>query len=210
MIEFESLAAMFQCNKNAVLLSEETLPCKVLFLLDGQVKISVNSTGGRRLVLAIAEPGDILGLAAAVSGAPSEIRAEAQTPCCIAAIPRATFLDFLSHYPIACYSVGRQLGAEFKRACNELRMTGFSMTASTKLARLLVEWCSNGIRSESGVRIQCSLSHEEIGEFIGVGRETVSRTFTDFKNRDLVQQQGSNLFVPSLQTLELYAGQVDF
>ena len=72
MSEFESLAALLQCNGNAVLLSEEKQPGRVLFLLDGQVKLSINSTSGRRLVLGIAEPGDILGLAAAVSGTPSD------------------------------------------------------------------------------------------------------------------------------------------
>jgi len=210
MSEFESLAALLQCNGNAVLLSEEKQPGRVLFLLDGQVKLSINSTSGRRLVLGIAEPGDILGLAAAVSGTPSEITAEALTPCCIASIPRERFLDLLSRYPIACNSVGRHLGLEFKQACNGLRLAGFPAIASIKLARLLVEWCAGGIETEGGVRIECSLTHEEIGEFIGVGRETVSRTLTDFKNRDLVQQRDSNLFVPSLRTLELYAGQVGF
>lgn len=210
MSEFESLAAPFRCDGNTVLLSEEKQPGRVLFLLDGQVKLSINSTSGRRLVVGIAEPGDILGLAAVVSGTPSEITAEALTPCCIASIPRERFLDLLSRYPIACYSVGRHLGLEFKQACDGLRLAGFPAIASIRLARLLVEWCADGIETENGVRIQCSLTHEEIGEFIGVGRETVSRTLTDFKARDLVQQRDSNLFVPSLRTLVLFAGQVGF
>lgn len=206
---FESLASPFRCEENALLLSEGEESDKILFLLDGRVKLSINSTGGRRLVLGIAEPGDIVGLAAAVSGHPSEVTAEAQVPCCIASIPRGTFLDFLLCYPIASYSIGRQLGVEYKRACDELRVVGFSVTASIKLARLLVEWCAGGIETERGVRIQCSLTNEEIGEYIGVGRETVSRTLTDFRNRQLVHQHGSTMFITSLPALELFAGPID-
>jgi CRP/FNR family transcriptional regulator len=208
MSEFESLAAPFRCEEGTVLLSEGEQSSRVLFLLDGRVRLSINSTGGKRLVLGIAEPGDILGVAAAVSGAPSEITAEAQFRCSIASLPRQGFLDFLLRYPIASYSIGRQLGAEYKRACEELRMVGFSVTASIKLARLLVEWCARGIETQGGVHIQCSLTNEEIGEYIGVSRETVSRTLTDFKNRELVQQHGSTMFVTSLRALELYAGRV--
>ena len=58
------------------------------------------------------------------------------------------------------------------------------------------------------MRIHCSLTHEEIGEYIGVSRETVSRNLTDFKNLDLVEQHGSLFFIPSLGALEIYAGQV--
>jgi CRP/FNR family transcriptional regulator, cyclic AMP receptor protein len=190
-------------------MSEGEQPGRVLFLLDGRVRLSINSVGGRRLVLGIAEPGEILGLAAAMSGFPSEVTAETQFACCVASLPRQGFLDFLSRYPIAAHSVGRQLGLEYKRACDELRVVGFSVPASIKLARLLMEWCAGGIQTERGVRIQCSLTNEEIGEYIGVGRETVSRTLTDFKSRELVQQHGSSMFVTSMRALELYAGRVD-
>jgi CRP/FNR family transcriptional regulator, cyclic AMP receptor protein len=207
--EFETLAAPFRCEKNALLLSEGEESEKILLLLDGRVKLSINSLGGKRLVLGIAEPGDIVGLAAAVSGQPSEMTAEAQVPCCFASIPRARFLDFLLRYPIASYSIGRQLGVEYKRACDELRLVGFSVTASIKLARLLVEWCAGGIETDRGVQIHCSLTNEEIGEYIGVGRETVSRTLTDFRIRQLVHQHGSTMFVTSLPALELFARPID-
>jgi len=207
-IEFESLAVRFRCEGGTALVSEGDRPDRVLFLLDGRVRLSINSAAGKRLVLGIAEAGDILGVAAVVSGAPSEITAEAQCRCSIASLPRQNFLDFLRRYPIASYAIGRQLGVEFKRACKELRTVSLSGTASMKLARLLVEWCAGGIETERGVRIEGSLTNEEIGEYIGVGRETVSRTMTDFKNRELLQKHGSTMFVTSMRALELYAGQV--
>jgi len=207
--EFESLATLFHCDEGAVLLTEREQPDRVMILLEGRVKLSMNSIEGRRLILGIAEPGDVLGLAGVVSGRPYEITAEAQFPCRLRSLPRQSFLDFLLRNPVASQNAGRQLSLEYKRACEQLRLVGLTLTASTKLARLLVEWCADGRQTERGIRIRCSLTHGEIGEYIGVARETVSRTLTDFKNRELVEQQGSTLFISSLRALELYAGQVD-
>jgi CRP/FNR family transcriptional regulator, cyclic AMP receptor protein len=207
--EFESLASVFHCDGGAVLLTEGEQPNRVLILLEGKVKLSMNSIEGRRLILGIAAPGDVLGLAGVVSGSSYEITAEAQSPCGLRWLPRQSFLDFMLRNPVASQNVGRQLSIEYKRACEQLRLVGLTVTASTKLARLLVEWCADGHQTERGIRIRCSLTHGEIGEYIGVARETVSRTLTDFKHRELVEQDGSTLFISSLRALEIYAGQVD-
>jgi CRP/FNR family transcriptional regulator len=209
MSEFESLAAPYYCEGATVIFSEEQEPSGILFLLEGKVKLSMNSSDGKRLTLGIAEPGDILGVASAVSGCSYEVTAEAQFQCRIAALPRPIFNGFLLCYPEASQSVTRQLSFEYKRACEQLRMLGLTFTASTKLARLLLEWVAEGQRTERGARIHCALTHGEIGEYIGVARETISRTLTEFKNRDLVEQHGATLVISSVRALEAYAGRVD-
>jgi CRP/FNR family transcriptional regulator len=207
--EFELLATPFSCEGSAVLFREGEQPGTVLFLLEGRVKLSFNSVEGKRLTLGVAEPGDILGLAAAVSGCPYEVTAEAQFPSKIAPLPRHTFLGFLSRYPVVNQNVARQLSFEYKRACDQLRILGLALTAQEKLARLLLEWCAEGQKTERGARIHCSLTHGEIGEYIGVARETVSRTLSDLRNRELVEQHGSTMLVSSLRGLAIYAGSVD-
>jgi len=117
MNEFESMAAPFCCEKNAVLFAEKQQPCSILFLLEGSAKLTINSIEGRQFTLAIATPGDILGLVAAVSGCPQEITAVAQSCCTLASLPRQRFLDFLLHHPIAWQNSARLLGAEYKRGC---------------------------------------------------------------------------------------------
>ena len=207
--EFKSLAAPSRCEGGTVLLSEGEQPSAVLFLLEGKVKLSMNSNQGRRLILGIAEPGDILELAAAFSDCPYEVTAEAQSQCKITALARRSFLDFIVRYPVAAHNVARLLFLEHKRACGQLRNLGLTLSASARLARLLLEWCADGRRTEHGIRIQHSFTHEEIGECIGVARETVSRTLADLKHRELVEQRGSSLFVSNLRGLEIYAERID-
>lgn len=49
------------------------------------------------------------------------------------------------------------------------------------------------------------MTHEEIAEFIGTTRETVTRTLSEFKEKHLVAIQGSTLMIPNRAALEHYA-----
>jgi CRP/FNR family transcriptional regulator len=46
------------------------------------------------------------------------------------------------------------------------------------------------------------LTHEEIAEFIGSTRETVTRTLSEFKTRQLVALHGSTLMISNRAALE--------
>ena len=85
-------------------------------------------------------------------------------------------------------------------------MVGLSTSVPERLARLLLVWSDEpGQKPERAARCRLSLTHEEIGEFIGASRETVTRTLSIFKNRHLVAQHGCTLTIPSRMALESYA-----
>lgn len=205
-IDFGLLSTNFQCSSSRVLISEQQKPVSILFLLEGQVNISMSSFDGRRFLLGVASAGDILGLTSAISGDSSEIRAEVRYPCKIASMRRRDFLDFLLRYPIACHNVVRELSQHHTRAYMRLRTFAITSTVHARLACLLLEWCKTGQRTESGTTIRLAFTHEEIGECIGTSRESVSRTLRDLKSHYLVRQRGSTLIVPSLGALADYAG----
>jgi CRP/FNR family transcriptional regulator len=208
MSEFASIAVPFCRQENTVLLMEEQQPRAILFLVEGRVKVSMNSVAGRRLILGIVGPGEILGLTSAVSGYPYDITAVTQSPCVLASVQRQAFLDFLLSYPFACHNVARQLSLEYRHAYNQLRTLGLAWTATARLSRLLLEWCGEGRQTERGIRCLCPLTHEEIAEHIGVTRETVSRSLHEFRSRKLVEQRGSAVFVSNLRGLKVYADAV--
>jgi CRP/FNR family cyclic AMP-dependent transcriptional regulator len=49
------------------------------------------------------------------------------------------------------------------------------------------------------------LTHEEIGELIASSRETVTRTFSEFKSHHLVALKGPIVTIPDRTALELVA-----
>ena len=189
-----------------MLFSEKDPAQGVFVVLEGEVKLSINSSDGRRLILRIAKKGEILGLESALSGQASEMTAETLYPCKIARIARRDFLGFMARHPEAYKIVTEELGRQIGMACAQLRTVALSSSAPEKLARLLLEFGQNGQSTEAGTRFRFSLTHEEIGEFIGTSRETVTRTLSAFKTRHLVDFKGSTLTIPNKTALASYAG----
>ena len=183
-----------------VVLFTEGEPVRTLFIiLEGEVRLSINSREGRRLCLRIARPGDIIGLSSTISGTPYDMTAETIYPSKVAPIKRREFLSFLARHPDAYYSVTEELGRHMSIACSQLRTLGISSSASEKVARLMLEWSDSGQAMESESRIHIPLTHEEIGDFLGMSRETVTRTLSNFKNRRLVAFHGSMMTIPTAQ-----------
>jgi CRP/FNR family transcriptional regulator len=185
---------------------EGQTPSDILILLEGHVKLFINSSNGKRLILRVARPGEILGLISALSGSPYGLTAEALHLCSIASLRRPDFLGFLSRHPAAGQSVVSELNVDYNRACERLRTIGLASSARAKLARLLLEWCTCGRQTECGTRFHISLTHEEIGECIGVSRETVTRILSGFKRRQMADLHGSTLTISNRAALEHCAG----
>jgi CRP/FNR family transcriptional regulator len=191
---------------DGVLFSERDAAQGVFLVLEGEIKLSINSSDGRRLILRIARKGEMIGLASSLTGSPYEITAEAIHSSRVAFIARRDFIVFLTHHPAVHQAISAELSRHYSKACDQLRTVGLFTSAPAKLARLLLDWSENGQTTESGTRFRFSLTHEEIGEFIGTSRETVSRTLSAFKTRRLVDFKGSTLTIPNKTALASYAG----
>lgn len=191
-------------SPNVVFFAEKEAARGVYIVLDGEVRLSINSPEGKRLSLRIARKGDVLGLSSALSGGPYEMTAETLYPAKIALIERAKFLGFLSRHPEVYPIITEELGRQVAMSCEQLRTVALSATAPEKLARLLLEWSEVDSKNNTG-RLRFSLTHEEIGEFIGASRETVTRALSNFKMRRLVAFRGSMLEIPNCSALAVVA-----
>jgi CRP/FNR family transcriptional regulator len=204
--DLERLLAPSQYPSGMVLFSETQPASGIYVVLEGEVKLSINSPDGRRLSFRIAKAGEVLGLSAALSAGAYEMTADTLYPAKIAHISQQVFLQFLSRHPAVYQSVAREMVRTYHTACEQLRMVGLSTSVPERLARLLLVWSNESDqKSERPVRCRLSLTHEQIGEFIGASRETVTRTLSIFKNHHLVAQHGCTLTIPSPVALESYA-----
>ena len=204
--DLESMEFPTLYQPGQLLFSEKGIPSGIFIVVSGEVKLSINSSDGKRLILSIAKAGEILGLSSVLSGLPSEMTAEILYPSRIAVIERDQFLGFMARHPEVYQVVTQELSLQYKVACEQLRTVALSGSAPEKLARLLLDWSENGQKTEAGTRFRFSLTHEEIGEFIGASRETVTRTLSTFKSRRLVAFHGSMLEIPSKAALQHVAG----
>jgi len=181
--------------KGALLFVEGEQPRGVFILCRGKAKLTTTSTEGRTLIVKIANPGEILGVSAAILGRPYEVSAETIEASQVSFIRREDFLRFLTAYSEACMHTAQQLSEKYEAAQREIRSLGLAHTTSEKLARLLLQWTANGEETPQGTRLQVLLTHEEIGQMIGTTRETITRLLSEFKRRKLISVKGSSMFV---------------
>jgi CRP/FNR family transcriptional regulator, cyclic AMP receptor protein len=190
----------------AVLFMEKQDPRGLFILCEGQVKLSVCSSDGKTLIVRIAKPGEVLGLSAVIGGTPYEVTAETLRPSQIVFVRRDDFLRLIAHHPEIYQNIVKQMASTYDGACEQLRTVGLSSSASERLAKVLLEWSQGAEQTKSGTRITVPLTHQEIGEFIGSSRETVTRTFSEFKSRHLVALKGSTVTIPNRAALEQLIG----
>jgi len=175
-------------------------------LCRGRVKLSLSDSDGKTLIMKIAEPGEVLGLSATISGQPYELSAQTIDPCQVNYVKRDDFLRFLKDHGDACFNVAKELSEKYNNTCHELRSLGLSHSAGERLAKLLLEWISkNGDASKPEPRLKLPLTHEEIAQMIGASRETVTRLFAGWRNRQIVQGTGSTLVIRNKTTLHRIA-----
>jgi len=200
--EFDAIKSVSAFPEGAVLFLEKQSPRGIYMLCAGQTKLSISSSEGKTLILRIARPGEILGLMPALMNMPHEVTVETLHPCQVAFVPREEFLRFVRKYPEAYQNVVRELGSDYHAACEQLRTLGLSASAPEKLARMLLDWSAGGKETRGETHVSLPLTHEEIAEFIGTTRETVTRTLSDFRSRHLAALEGSTLKIPNRAALE--------
>ncbi len=188
--------------EGAVLFVEGQAPRGVYVICTGRVKLTTTSRDGKTLILRIAEAGEVLGLHATVSGRPYELTAETLQPCQLDFIRRDDFLRFLQNHADACLNAAQHLSRNCQSAYEMIRSLGLSHSVSEKLARLLLEWATDGDITKEGIRIKVSLTHEEIAQLIGTSRETVTRVLSEFREKKYAQLRGSTLLILNKPGLE--------
>jgi CRP/FNR family transcriptional regulator, cyclic AMP receptor protein len=188
--------------EGAVLFIERQTTRGVYILCEGQVKLSISSREGKTMILRIAKAGEVLGLVSALAGTPHEVTAETLRPAQVAFIPRDAFLRFIAKHPEAYPIIATQLGVQYSVACEQVRNLGLSASAPEKLAKFLLDFAVSGQQTKEGTRVKLHLTHEEIAEFIGTTRETVTRTLSEFKSQHLVELRGSTLLIENREALQ--------
>jgi CRP/FNR family transcriptional regulator len=199
----ESLKYATVFPKGSILFVEGQSPRGVFMLCTGRMKLSSSSASGKTVITHIAQPGEVLGLSAAVSDDAYEVTAETLEPCQVNFVRRGDFLKFLSEESVACLRVAQHLSNAYRFASEQVRSLGLSQSTSEKLSNLILGWCEReGKASERGVSLKVTLTHEEIAQLIGASRETVTRLLGDLKSRQLILVKGSTLIVPDRAALE--------
>src|SRR5579864_6528307 len=188
--------------KGAMLFIEGQQPRGVFVLCAGKAKLSTSSREGKTIITKISDSGDILGLNGVVSNRPYEVTAEMMEPGQANFIPRDSLLHMLRDFPEVAVRVAQQLSRNYYTAYEEIRTLGLAVSPSEKFAKLLLSWTTKTAQDDGSAQVKLTMTHEEVAEIIGTTRETVSRLFSEFKKKQLMQMRGATLVIRSRFALE--------
>jgi CRP/FNR family transcriptional regulator len=180
--------------KGALLCLEGQPPRGIFVLCTGRAKLITTSAEGKSIILRIAEPGEVLGLTAVVSNSAYEATIETLEPSQANFISQTDFVRFLRDYPDVGLKVAKQLTHNCKCAYGEIRSIGLSNSVPEKIAKLVLRWAEQPIpaagRKSNEIAIHVTLTQEEIAQFVGTSRETVSRVLGDFRRKGWLRMKG--------------------
>ncbi len=131
---FDSIKAIAKLPRGEMLYQEGRTPRGAFLICQGRVKLSVCSEAGKRLMLRVAGPGEMLGLSATMSGKPYELSAESMDDIQIAFIKRKDLLKFLRDHREACMQVLHLLSQDLHTAFDRVRTVGLSRSRRPRIA----------------------------------------------------------------------------
>ena len=170
----------------------------------GSIKTTMLSDDGREQIAGYHMPGDILGLdGMSTSRHECEAVALEDTEACV--IPFDRLEEVSRKVPALQHSLHRVLGREIGHDHRQLLLLG-SMRAEERLAAFLLNLSERyKCRGYSSTEFVLRMTREEIGSFLGLKLETVSRLFSRFQEEGLVQVQGRAVKIVDLPTLKQLA-----
>ncbi len=205
--KLQSIKATSVYPKGTLLCLEGQAARGVFVLCTGRAKLSTTSAEGKSIILRIAEPGEVLGLTAAVSKSPYEATIETLEPSQANFISQTDFIQFLEEYQEVGMKVAHQLTHNCKCAYDEIRSIGLSNSVPERIAKLLLAWAEHPLdlpnkKKSQEIAIRVTLTQEEIAQFAGTSRETVSRVLGDFKKKGWLKIKGATWVLLNKQALE--------
>ena len=158
---------------------------------------------GRRQVLGFAYPGDVVGLGPLGE---HQFNAQATKPCRLRSLPLSTLHQIARHDPVLAIKLYEMISRELA-AAHDLLLTTGQRTATERVAAFLFAMSRRSKRSGGDATIiHLPMTRSDIGDFLGLTIETVSRTFTKLRQLQIIDlEQSAEVHIRDMEGLERLA-----
>lgn len=174
---------------------------EVLFLLkSGRVQLYRLSPEGKKLVVAVLEPGAVFGEMSIVGQGMHNTFAEAIDECLICVMSRVDVERLLINKPQVALRFMESMARRLQDAEEKLEDLAFKSIPS-RLAGLLVRLAG----SENGRDDVVGYTHQDMAEMLGTYRETTTQTLNEFKNQGWIDIGRKKIRILDRESLEAQA-----
>ena len=202
--ELERLVAYMRVARyprRAVLFRKGDPGANMMVVLRGRVKVCTHSEDGKELVLNLFSPGEVFGEIALLDGADRTADAVTLDDCELLVLERRDFIPFLRSHPDAALKLLEVLCQKLRQTSQLLEEALF-LEGPSRLAKRLVHLAEAfGKPVADGVRIDLQLSQQQLGNMVGMSRESMNKHLRQWREADLIRIRDGHYVVTDLEAL---------
>jgi CRP/FNR family transcriptional regulator, cyclic AMP receptor protein len=170
----------------------------MMAVLEGTVRVSVPSPEGKEIVLAILQPGELLGEIAVLDGKERTADARAMTACSLGILERRAVLTFLGRHPTSWLRFIEVLCKRLRLSDQQIAEMVF-LDLPARLAKALLRM-SSVASGRTSTRIQ--LSQRELGNMVGSSRESINKCLREWQRKGFVRVDENEIIITKRAALK--------
>jgi CRP/FNR family transcriptional regulator len=165
-------------------------PQRILFILDGLVKLVGVSLGGVERIIYVFRPGDITGSRVLLEESPeAAYEIVAMRPVRAIAVGKQDFLRVADEHPELLMVVTREFSRRLAGLTSRM-LAAMSEDVPVRLGQLLIDFAPPGVSDlEEFVPLTYPLTHEAMAQIIGASRPHTSTVLRDLEELGLVRRR---------------------
>ena len=167
----------------------------------GTIKISNRSSEGKDAVFNLINAGEIFGEVALLDGHERTADAQAITDCELMVIDRRDFIPMVSNQPDLALKLIELLCARLRHTSEQMEDIMF-LDLPGRLAKTLL-WLAANSKSSHGRKV--SITQREIGQIIGMTRESTNKQLRAWEERNWVKLERGGIVVLNPASLSAIA-----
>ena len=192
-------------SKRSIIFYEGNPAMGIFCVASGKVKIYKHGINGQIQIVRLARPGDLLGYRALLAGEPYSATAEVIEEAVICFLDKTMVLSLIRRNPPLSLRLLRKVAQEL-RVSEERMLDLVQKPVTHRVATLLLALQQQfGETSPRGIRLNISLTREEMAEMIGTTAESLIRTLSEFRQRGLIELDAHEVRIKNPQLLATYA-----
>ncbi len=169
-----------------VILHKATPGNHVCVITRGEVKLSAMSTDGKEIIFGILGAGEIFGELSILDGRYRSATVTAIEPTELIIITQRDFIPFLKRYPEVAIRLLTTLATRL-RLTDEMCEDIFFRNLPSRLAKRILALAERyGQQTTAGIRINLRLSQRDLGNMVGVSRESINKQLRGWEDRNLI------------------------
>jgi CRP/FNR family transcriptional regulator, anaerobic regulatory protein len=190
-------------KKGQMVFFEGDVADKLYIVNQGKVKVYKYTKEGKEQILYVLSDGDFIGDLSLLKKGKFEFNAEALEDTAICTLSKEDFDNVVRTNPEITFKILENVHDRLISLERLVQSLG-TKDVEARIAALLLSFIKNfGTETKEGIMVDLPLNREEMGNYIGITRETISRKLTSMQDEGVIELIGNRkLLIKDMEYLE--------